>query len=58
MLQEYAYDDFRKLAEYLGGDLVDTNLQRFSIDALEPEALVAALAAEYAPGQAEVAEVD
>lgn len=47
LLQEYAYDDFRELGEYLGPDLIDAELQRVMIANLTPEALVAALAVEY-----------
>lgn len=57
LLQEYAYDDFRALADYLGADLVDTELQRLLVDDLSPADLVAALAVEYRePGAAAVDE--
>jgi 5-methylcytosine-specific restriction protein B len=47
LLQEYAYDDFRELNEYLGPDLVDTERQRVVAADRTPDQLVAALAVEY-----------
>ncbi len=58
LLQEYAYDDFRELGEYLGPDLIDTELQRVTVAGYTPEALVSALAVEYgATKDTDVAEV-
>lgn len=47
LLQEIAYDDYSRLAEYLGTDLVDASEQRLTDVANDPKALVAALAKEY-----------
>lgn len=47
LLQEYAYDDFRKLSTYLGTDLVDPDSERVVAGELTPDELVAALAIEY-----------
>lgn len=45
LLQEYCYEDYRRLAEYLGNELVDVEAQRLKADLLaQPEALAAALA--------------
>jgi 5-methylcytosine-specific restriction protein B len=54
LLQEYAYEDYRELAEYIGPDLVDVEEQRIRSDVLDhPDALVRALAKHLAPGSAE-----
>ena len=55
LLQEIAYDDFGKLAEYLGNELVDAHEQRLTTVADNPTSLIAALAKEY---QAQPANVD
>jgi 5-methylcytosine-specific restriction protein B len=48
LLQEYAYDDYRELGEYLGKALVDAELQRLVPEAIDqPAALIAALVEEY-----------
>ena len=49
LLQEYCYDDYAVLAEYIGGQLVDRDAQMLDDDLLsDPESLVAALAKEFA----------
>jgi 5-methylcytosine-specific restriction enzyme B len=46
LLQEYCYEDYRALMDYIGPDLVDVENQRLKEDVFQdPEALVAALAA-------------
>jgi 5-methylcytosine-specific restriction protein B len=46
LLQEYCYEDYRTLMDYLGSDLVDMDDQRLKSEILDdPDALVAALAA-------------
>ena len=58
LLQEYAYDDFRELGDYLGPDLIDAELQRVTVADLTPDALVSALAVEYGGAKnSDVAEV-
>jgi 5-methylcytosine-specific restriction protein B len=58
LLQEYTYDDFRELGEYLGPELIDAELQRVAIADLTPDALVSALAVEYGGAKdSDVAEV-
>jgi len=47
LLQEYAYDDFRELGEYLGPNLVDGERQQVLVADLTPDELVAALADKY-----------
>lgn len=50
LLQEYAYEDYRELAEYIGTALVDVEEQRMRSDVLDdPATLTAALAAHLAP---------
>jgi len=54
LVQEYCYEDYRRLAEYLGNDLVDVEAQRLRAELLaQPEALAAALA-KFINGQAAV----
>ena len=49
LLQEYCYDDYRVLAEYIGEKLVDKEGQRLNEERLaDPESLVAALEEEFA----------
>jgi len=56
LLQEYAYEDFRELAEYIGTALVDIEEQLVRPDVLDdPDALVRALAKHLMPGDPEVA---
>jgi hypothetical protein len=57
LLQEYAYDDFRELTEYLGADLVDSERQRVLVADRTPSDLVAALALEYGLRETEVEEI-
>ena len=47
LLQEIAYDDYTRLAEYLGTQLVDASEQRLTDVAEDPKTLIAALAKEY-----------
>ncbi len=47
LLQEIAYDDYTRLAEYLGAQLVDASEQRLTDVADDPKTLIAALAKEY-----------
>jgi 5-methylcytosine-specific restriction protein B len=47
LLQEIAYDDYARLAEYLGTQLVDAAEQRLTDVADDPKTLIAALAKEY-----------
>ena len=52
LLQEYCYEDYRALADYLGPELVDSDAQEIRKEVLEqPEALAAALA-RFVNGQA------
>lgn len=45
LLQEYCYEDYNALADYLGTELVNAKLQRLNTDLLQqPQALAAALA--------------
>lgn len=45
LLQEYCYEDYRALAEFLGHEVVDTESQTVRVETVEqPDALVAALA--------------
>jgi 5-methylcytosine-specific restriction protein B len=45
LLQEYCYEDYRALAEFLGPDLVDADEQRLNTEVMsDPDALAAALA--------------
>ena len=56
LLQEYAYEDYRELSEYVGADLVDAEEQRVRTDLLDdPDALVRALAKHLMPRSAEPA---
>lgn len=49
LLQEYCYDDYAELAEYVGTVLVDREGQRLNSALLDdPDALIAALADEFA----------
>jgi 5-methylcytosine-specific restriction protein B len=49
LLQEYCYDDYAELAEYVGTALVDRQGQRLNSALLDdPDALIAALANEFA----------
>ncbi|HEY3545596.1 MAG TPA: AAA family ATPase [Propionicimonas sp.] len=57
LLQEYAYDDFRELTEYLGPDLVDAERQRVVAVDRSPDELVASLAVEYGMRETEAEEV-
>jgi 5-methylcytosine-specific restriction protein B len=51
LLQEYAYEDYRELAEYIGPDLVDVEEQRVRSDVLDdPDALVRAPTKHLATG--------
>ena len=51
LLQEYCYDDYGVLAEYLGSQIVDAKAQALRADVVDDaEALVAALESEF--GQA------
>lgn len=48
LLQEYAYDDYRELADYLGTALVDVDQQRLVMEKVtDPQVLIAALAEAY-----------
>ncbi|HEX8832375.1 MAG TPA: hypothetical protein VF705_14465, partial [Longimicrobium sp.] len=48
LLQEYCYDDYSRLAEYLGSDLVDLEAQSLDEEILDdPSRLLAALAATF-----------
>jgi 5-methylcytosine-specific restriction protein B len=48
LLQEYCYDDYSRLAEYLGSDLVDLEAQALDEEILaDPSRLLAALAATF-----------
>jgi 5-methylcytosine-specific restriction protein B len=50
LLQEYCYDDYGALAQYIGDKLVDSDGQTLNQDVLdEPEALLTALEVEFAP---------
>jgi 5-methylcytosine-specific restriction protein B len=52
LLQEYAFEDYRDLAHYLGDALIDENEQRLVSDKIEdPQALITALAAEFSPAE-------
>ncbi|HEX5725451.1 MAG TPA: AAA family ATPase [Longimicrobiaceae bacterium] len=54
LLQEYCYDDYSRLAEYLGDTLVDPDAQELDDELLaDPSALVAALAAAFGNTRAE-----
>lgn len=45
LLQEYCYEDYRTLADFLGSEIVDLEEQAISVETVEqPDALVAALA--------------
>ena len=56
LLQEYAFEDYRDLAYYLGDALIDEKEQRLIADKIEdPQALIAALAAEFTPTQVDTA---
>ena len=55
LLQEYAFEDYRDLAHYLGDDLIDEKEQRLIADKIEDaQALISALAAEFTPVGADV----
>lgn len=55
LLQEYAYEDYRELVEYLGSGLVNAEEQRLVTEKLEdPAALVAALLEAYPQDQTTV----
>ena len=50
LLQEYCYDDYRVLADYIGDELVDQEGQVLNEDRLnDPDQLLAALEKEFAP---------
>jgi 5-methylcytosine-specific restriction protein B len=56
LLQEYAFEDYRDLAHYLGDALIDENEQRLVSDKIEdPQALITALAAEFSPAESDAA---
>jgi 5-methylcytosine-specific restriction protein B len=50
LLQETAYDDYGRLAEYLGKEVVDAAEQRLTDVVSDPQGLIAALAKEYKSG--------
>lgn len=50
LLQEIAYDDYGRLAEYLGKDVVDAAEQRLTDVVDDSQGLIAALAKEYKNG--------
>ncbi len=57
LLQEYSYDDYAELAEYVGGELVDKESQRLNRAVLDDtERLLAALGKEF--GTVETGEVE
>jgi 5-methylcytosine-specific restriction enzyme B len=59
LLQEYAYDDYRELATYLGPAFVSVDEQRLNGDVLaDPDSLVAALVEEFQPRVSDSLEVD
>ena len=47
LLQEYLYEDYAKLAELLGDDVIDATNERPAALVDDPEALCAALAAQF-----------
>jgi 5-methylcytosine-specific restriction protein B len=50
LLQEYAYEDYGQLADFIGADLVDAKLQRLNQNKLEdPSELIAALKDHFQP---------
>ncbi len=56
LLQEYAFEDYRDLAHYLGDALIDEKEQCLIADKIEdPQALIAALAAEFTPAPPDAA---
>ena len=55
LLQEFCYDDYGALAQYIGDKLVDADGQTLNQDVLnDPEALLTALSAEFAPKAADL----
>jgi 5-methylcytosine-specific restriction protein B len=50
LLQEIAYDDYGRLAEYLGTEVVNAAEQRLTDVVNDPQGLIAALAKEYKSG--------
>ncbi len=59
LLQEYCYDDYAELAEYVGTALVDREGQRLNSVLLEdPDALIAVLADEFAVDDGAAADSD
>jgi 5-methylcytosine-specific restriction protein B len=57
LLQEYAYEDYRELVEYLGSGLVNPEEQRLATEKLEdPAALIAALLEAYPQEQTSAGE--
>jgi 5-methylcytosine-specific restriction protein B len=51
LLQEYAYEDYRELAEYVGTEIVDVETQAVRTDVLtDPDRVVAALVKHLMPG--------
>lgn len=50
LLQEYAYEDYRELAEYIGADIVDVDAQAIRADVVaDPDRLVSALVRHLMP---------
>jgi len=50
LLQEYAYEDYRELASYLGPGFIDAEEQRLVSERIEdPESLISGLIEEFQP---------